>query len=73
MKVPYTCPLIEENMKGNACDKRLKLNESFINATYTVWKHLIRDPLIYDLVIMDSDDRIENDIQLTIIKRECKC
>ncbi len=43
--VPYQCPLIEDKMP---------LQKSFIKATHTVWKHLIRDPLIYDLVQMDS-------------------
>ena len=28
-----------------------------MKATLTVWKHLIRDPLIYDLVKMDSEMR----------------
>lgn len=44
-ELPYSCPLIE---------KRIELNDSFFKATYTVWKHLLRDPLIYDLVEMDS-------------------
>lgn len=69
LEVPYTCPLIKENEKGEGCRPELKLKDDFIQATYTVWKHLIRDPLIYDLVIMDSDDRIEQDIELTIVKR----
>lgn len=47
-ELPYVCPLIAKNME---------LTPSFIQATYTVWKHLIRDPLIYDLVEMDSEDR----------------
>lgn len=47
-ELPYSCSLI---------DQEQKLNDSFIKATYTVWKHLIRDPLIYDLVRMDSNDR----------------
>ncbi len=38
--LPYSCPLIE----GEA-----ELDPAFVRATYTVWKHLIRDPLIYDL------------------------
>lgn len=50
-ELPYTCPLIEE---------RQILNERFIRATYTVWSHLIREPLIYDLVEMDSQYRIED-------------
>lgn len=47
--VPFSCPLIEEEMT---------LHPSFIKATYTVWKRLIEDPLIYDLVKMDSRNRI---------------
>ena len=44
-ELPYTCPLISNHMD---------LNRDFVKATYTVWKHLLRDPLIYDLVEMDS-------------------
>jgi len=45
VEVPYRCPLIAD---------RIKLQASFVKATHTVWKHLIRDPLIRDLVEMDS-------------------
>lgn len=44
-ELPYQCPLIEED---------IPLTPSFIQATTTVWKRLIKDPLIYDLVAMDS-------------------
>ena len=44
-ELPYQCPLIAEKMA---------LQESFIKATHTVWKHLIRDRRIRDLVVMDS-------------------
>ena len=44
-KLAYDCPLISQ---------RLPLNRNFITATYTVWKRLIRDPLIRDYVKMDS-------------------
>ncbi len=48
LDLPYVCPLIGgEN----------ELNGSFIRAVYTVWKHLIEDPRIYDFVRMDSEDR----------------
>ncbi len=47
-RLPYSCPLITENRK---------MTDPFIEATYTVWKHLIADPLIFDLVLMDSQDR----------------
>ena len=45
MNLPYRCPLIEDEMP---------LNDNFVQATFTVWKHLIEDPLIYDLVCEDS-------------------
>jgi hypothetical protein len=38
-------------------NKTLILNERFLRATYTVWLRLIKDPLIHDLVKMDSEDR----------------
>ena len=47
-KLPYTCPLVAE---------RIPLNPDFIQATFTVWKHLLQEPMIYDLVKMDSADR----------------
>ena len=34
----------------------------FVKAVHTVWKHLIRDPLIYDLVEYDSSDRNEEEL-----------
>ncbi len=46
--LPYFCPLIRDNAK---------LNRDFILATYTVWKHLVRDPLILDLIEMNSEER----------------
>ena len=42
---PYKCPLIHEN---------IELNEEFIIETYDAWKTLINNPLIYDLISMDS-------------------
>lgn len=57
--LPYQCPLIRE---------RIPLTREFIQATYTVWKHLLRDPLIYDLVELDSQDRIDEEIPLTVIR-----
>lgn len=44
-ELPYQCPLISD---------KITLQDSFVKATHTVWKRLIRDPLIYDLVKMDS-------------------
>lgn len=45
---PYKCPIIHDN---------IKLNDDFIKVTYKVWAILIRDPLVYDLVDMDSRKR----------------
>jgi hypothetical protein len=42
---PYSCPLIEEE---------IPLNDGFVEQTKKAWEMLIRDPLIYDLVRMDS-------------------
>lgn len=50
LDLPYICPLIEESGA---------LNDDFIKATWTCWSHLIKDPLIRDLVEMDSDERRE--------------
>lgn len=49
MECPYECPLIEE--------KSAELEERFLKATHTVWKRLIKDPKIRDLVAMDSEAR----------------
>ncbi|MDR2088555.1 MAG: hypothetical protein LBP73_04290 [Clostridiales Family XIII bacterium] len=46
--LPYDCPLISE---------RRPLRADFIRASYTVWRRLIRDPLIRDLVAYDSKER----------------
>ena len=45
---PYECPIIRDH---------IKLNDDFINVTYEIWKMLISNPLVYDLVDMDSKDR----------------
>ena len=57
--LPYNCPLIE---------KRIPLEKSFIKATYTAWKHLIRDPYIYDLVEFDSICRDYDEIEYEVIE-----
>ena len=46
-ELPYCCPMIEEETE---------LDPRFVQATYTVWKHLIRDPLIYDLVAASGEE-----------------
>lgn len=45
-ETPYICPLISDE---------IRLEKRFCQATYTVWKRLIKDPLIYDMIRMDSD------------------
>lgn len=57
-QLPYCCPLISE---------KIKLNDDFLKANFTVWKHLLRDPLIYDLVEMDSRYRIEDGDEIEIL------
>jgi hypothetical protein len=43
--LPYRCPLIKN---------KIPLSQDFIKASYTVWRRLIDDPLIRDLVEYDS-------------------
>ena len=52
-ELPYVCPLLEADAA---------LEPRFIKAVYTVWKHLIREPLIYDLVEYDSAEREEGEL-----------
>lgn len=60
-ELPYQCPLIVE---------KIKLQDSFLQANYTVWKHLIRDRRIRDLVEMDSKDLRKNKkIKIEIVKK----
>ena len=63
-ELPYDCPLISRNVL--TCDdiedvdfEPITLNEDFIQATYTAWTRLVQDPLIFDLVEMDSEIRLE--------------
>ena len=59
-ELPYKCPLITD---------KIALQESFVKATYTVWKRLIQDPLINDLVKMDSKElRKKRKFKLNIVK-----
>ena len=48
LELPYRCPLITEKMN---------LNPDFLEITHRCWKRLVKDPLIRDLVRMDSDER----------------
>ena len=55
--LPYSCPLIAEREK-------YPLNKDFVQATYAAWTKLIKDPLIHDLVQMDSEYRIEDELDI---------
>jgi hypothetical protein len=55
--LPYVCPVIE---------KRLPLSQDFVRAVFTVWKHLVRDPLIRDLVEYDSGEREESSLTFLV-------
>ena len=48
LELPYECPLIEEE---------IPLNDDFVDKTLEAWEILIEDPLIYDLVKLDSEER----------------
>ena len=56
---PYECPLIKEN---------IDLNEDFIYETYKIWRLLLKNKLIYDLVDMDSRKRENSKKKYKIIK-----
>ncbi|MCR4724804.1 MAG: hypothetical protein K5772_05185 [Clostridia bacterium] len=55
LDLPYRCPLI---------DGQTPLNDNFVQATQTVWEHLIRDPRIRDMVREDSIEREQAILQL---------
>ena len=55
LELPYRCPLIDEEMP---------LNDDFVSATREAWAKLITDPLIYDLVRADSEEREEAVLEL---------
>ena len=42
---PYKCPIVSDH---------IRLNEDFIKVTFEIWSRLMADPLVYDLVDMDS-------------------
>ena len=51
LDLPYRCPLIEDKME---------LDQDFLTVTHTCWQRLVGDPLIRDLVQMESHLRCEN-------------
>ncbi len=56
--LPYVCPLIGDHVR---------LDPNFVKATWTCWKHLIRDPLIFDLVDLDSQIREEEGLPVEVV------
>lgn len=56
---PYRCPLISDD---------IKLNDDFIDETYKVWRLLLKNHLVYDLVDMDSRKRENSKIKYKIIR-----
>lgn len=45
-ELPYVCPIIENSMQ---------ITEEFYNVTYEIWKELMQEPLIYDLIVWESE------------------
>ena len=58
--LPYTCPLVEQKLEH-------PLDPAFVRATWRVWSHLIRDPLIFDMVDLDSQIREEEGWPVDIV------
>ena len=54
----YQCPIISE---------KRDLDEDFINKIFKMWKRLIEDDLIFDLVKMDSENREKKGIEIKIV------
>ena len=58
--LPYRCPLVADR-------KAHPLDPAFVRATWRVWSHLIRDPLIRDMVDLDSMIREEEGWPIEIV------
>lgn len=56
--LPYLCPLIAE---------KVELDPAFLEVTYGCWQRLVRDPLIRDLVMMDSKYRNKSGQELALV------
>lgn len=55
---PYKCPIIHDH---------IKLNDDFIKVTYETWSVLIKNPLVFDLVDMDSRIRDNRKVDYEIV------
>ena len=58
LELPYRCPLIEEE---------IELEPEFMEVTWRCWARLVEDPLIHDLVRMDSEERYEEGGELVLV------
>ena len=54
----YQCPIIAE---------KRDLDEDFLKKVYKMWKRLIEDDLIFDLVKMDSENREKKGIKIKVV------
>lgn len=54
----YDCPIIRDE---------IDLNEDFLKKVFKMWKRLIEDDLIFDLIKMDSEKREKNKIDYKIV------
>ena len=54
----YQCPIISQ---------KLDLDEDFIKKVYKMWKRLIEDKLIFDLIKMDSEKREKEKKELKMV------
>ena len=55
---PYKCPIVHDH---------IKLNDDFVKTTYEIWLMLIANPLVYDLVDMDSRMRDNRKVDYEIV------
>jgi hypothetical protein len=55
---PYECPIIE---------RHIRFRDDFLTETFEVWKTLIKNPLVYDFVDMDSRRRENRKIDFEIV------
>ena len=51
MDLPYLCPLIEDEVE---------LDKDWLATVYDVWQTLLEDPMVHDMVAMDSLDRMDD-------------
>ena len=55
---PYKCPIVHDH---------IKLNDDFVKTTYEIWMMLMANPLVYDLVDMDSRMRDNRKVDYEVV------